>query len=348
MLDKSISLLKDNGYLAIVLPDAVFSAKGTYAEYRDALLKNVLIKAVFELPPVTFAQAGTRTNTCVLYAKKEKVKEHSIFMSICNDVGYIVKERGGAPVKIKSGKNEMEEISELIIHSGLCNGIVNESPSVTLISSKDLIENSLNPTFYAADRLKTIKKLASINGEDLKVRPLSELADFVTKTRKGKMVSDEIKHISVLHINADTTISFKEVMEFNPVCKGRECHEGDVIFSKINPRIQRMAVIPKSDYQLVCSNEFEILRPKEGVDPYVLCHLLRTEMVKNQIVNLTSGTSSSHNRIKTEQLMEIELPIRTDAEFYKNSAKELKEATEAIYKSERIIENALNRFDLVE
>ena len=29
MLDKSIALLKENGYLAIVLPDSVFASKGT-------------------------------------------------------------------------------------------------------------------------------------------------------------------------------------------------------------------------------------------------------------------------------------------------------------------------------
>lgn len=72
MLDKSIALLKENGYLAIVLPDSVFASKGTNSLYRDAILQQVYIRGVIELPSVTFAQAGTRTNTCILYLQKKK------------------------------------------------------------------------------------------------------------------------------------------------------------------------------------------------------------------------------------------------------------------------------------
>ena len=94
MLDKSIALLKENGYLAIVLPDSVFASKGTNSLYRDALLKHVYIRGVIELPSVTFAQAGTRTNTCILYLQKKKaVNEDRIFMALCEDLGYIVKEK---------------------------------------------------------------------------------------------------------------------------------------------------------------------------------------------------------------------------------------------------------------
>ena len=339
MLDKSIALLCDEGYLAIVLPDAVFSAKGLYSEYRDMLLSHVMIKGVYELPPVTFAQAGTRTNTCVLYLKKKKVKQQCMYMSICDDVGYAVKERGGAPIKVKSGKNEMIEIATSIISNKDCLKIVSNRPSVTYISEKDLIENSLNPTFYAAERLGIVEKLASLDSQC--IYKLADVAEFVTKTRKSMMVSDKVKHISVLHINPNTTISFTDVENFNPICKGRECFEGDVIFSKINPRIPRMAVIPKTKYKLVCSNEFEILRAKEGIDPYILCHLLRTRIVNSQIVNLTSGTSSSHNRIKTEQLADIRLPLKLEEHNIKIIGQKLKASTEKIYLAENNMQKEL-------
>ena len=341
MLDKSISLLCDDGYLAIVLPDSVFSAKGIYAEYRNALLEKVSIKGVYELPSVTFAQAGTRTNTCVLYLKKTKTDNQKIYMAICNNVGYSVKERGGVPVKIESGKNEMLEIANAIVRKKYDNHILSTKPSVTCIEKNDLIDNSLNPTFYAAKRLKIIKKMESMKSENVKICKLSEIAEFVTKDRKNKKVSENVKHISVLHINPNTTISFSDVEKFNPICKGRECYEGDVIFSKINPRISRMAVIPKTKYKLVCSNEFEILRPKNGLNPYTLCHILRTDIVKNQIINLTSGTSSSHNRIKTDQLKNIQISIKTENDTIEKLGENLKKYTEMIYESEKAMKDAL-------
>ena len=154
------------------------------------------------------------------------------------------------------------------------------------------------------------------------------------------MVSEKIRHISVLHINADCTINFEEVEKFEPISKGRICQDGDIIFSKLNPRIPRMAVVPSRPYNTVCSNEFEIMRAKQGVDAYTLCFLLRTENVRNQIENLTSGTSSSHSRIKQEQLAEIMIPIprsKKKKEEYRKANAIIKEAVEQIYSAENSI-----------
>lgn len=69
-----------------------------------------------------------------------------------------------------------------------------------------------------------------------------------------------------------------------------------------------MTVVPKFNKELVCSNEFEILQPIADVGAYAICFLLKTSYVAKQIENLTSGTSSSHSRIKREQLADILIP----------------------------------------
>jgi len=45
--------------------------------------------------------------------------------------------------------------------------------------------------------------------------------------------------------------------------------------------------------------------------------MLKTSYVSKQIENLTSGTSSSHSRIKREQLAKIKVPYPTSAEAKK-------------------------------
>lgn len=69
-----------------------------------------------------------------------------------------------------------------------------------------------------------------------------------------------------------------------------------------------MTVVPQFDKDLVCSNEFEIFQPSSDVGAYAICFLLKTSYVAKQIENLTSGTSSSHSRIKREQLLDIKVP----------------------------------------
>lgn len=351
MLDKCIDMLKDGGYLAIVLPDSVFAAKGLNSLYRDMILKGTEVKGIIELPSVTFAQAGTRTNTCILYLRKCLVDKNSnMFMAECKDLGYIVKEKMGVPVKISKGHNEMLDISCSLLKCREGKRIISKSPSITIVSEEDLAGNVLKPSFYAAERFVTVDALSNSLLDGYEIKKLSEIADFVTTARKGYMVSEEIKHISVLHINPDCTINFSEVEKFVPVSKGRSCEAGDLIFSKINPRIPRMAVVPEKEYRLVCSNEFEILKPKNGINVYTLCFLLRTDNVKVQIESMTSGTSSSHSRIKREQLGEILVPVpvgEKENSVIEKMGTELKNAIQDIYTAESIIKKQLEQLESV-
>jgi hypothetical protein len=63
------------------------------------------------------------------------------------------------------------------------------------------------------------------------------------------------------------------------------------------------------------------MRPKQSVEPYLIAYLLLSHAVQAQIQSLTSGTSASHNRVKTRDLAQVSLPVpRAGSE----SAKRLK------------------------
>lgn len=340
MLDKCINMLKDDGYLAMVLPDSVFSSKGINEVYRENILNYIEVRGVIELPDVTFAQAGTRAKTSILYLKKGCVKTNNIFMANCDDLGYIVKEKVGVPVKISKGKNKMPIIADKIINNEKSESIISKNPSITIVSEDQLIGNILKPSFYSAKWFESIDSIKNMDKNGFHTKRLADVVDFVTSERELYNVSTNVRHISVLHINSDCTINFREVEKYNPISKGRRCEEGDLIFSKINPRISRNAIVPKRTYELVCSNEFEIMRPKEGVDIYTLCFILQTKCVISQIENLTSGTSSSHCRIKREQLENIIIPFPVETEMiekFNKINKKLKQTINLRYKADKIM-----------
>ncbi|WP_216635055.1 N-6 DNA methylase [Bacillus paranthracis] len=353
MLDRSLKLLEPNGRMVIILPDSVVSAKGIYSKFREELLKTCTIKSIIELPSITFAQAGTRTKTVIIYLQKKEVDltvENSMFMSVCNDIGFDVKERKGVPVKIEKGVNEMESIADSYIRNREKlyldqSDIINVAPSCTKIINDDVIDDFLTPSFYSAVRLEILLLLKGFDNNKFDLVSLEDIAELDSKNRKRKklLVSEDVKHISLLHINKDNTIDFKEVEEFNPVSKGVQCFENEVLFAKLNPRIPRITVIPEYHKDLVCSNEFEILVPKNGISPYLLTVILDSDIVKKQIQSLTAGTSSSHNRIKQEQLREITIPIpKKESELYEvilNIGEETEEAIKLKYEAEYRLNN---------
>ena len=209
-----------------------------------------------------------------------------------------------------------------------------------MMNRADYVGNCLKPSFYAASRYKTIQSLKTSTGNGFILKRLGEVVEFVATGRKSHAVSDTIQHISVLHVNADCTIAFEEVAKFKPVSKGRECRTGELLFSKINPQIPRMAVIPDWNTSLICSNEFEIMKSAGIIGMYALCFLLKTEAVRNQITNLTSGTSSSHSRIKREQLADILIPIPANEDAKARIAqidRELQTAIQSIYAAKSTI-----------
>ena len=351
MLLKCLSLLKANGKLAIVLPDSVFSAKGLNAHVRNLILSHYRVNAVIEMPAVTFAQAGTRTKTSILYLTKcVPPKDYKIIMATCSDIGYTVKERMGVPVKITSGTNEMYEIARVYTESGFDEQIISHTPSVTWVKKSDLIDEIINPSFYSADRLQTLSELETRNIEGYELRTLSEIVKCVTLGRKNKNTSDSVKHISVLHINPDCTIDFQQVLTYAPISKGRICSKGDILFSKINPRIPRMTVVPEFDKDLVCSNEFEIFQTSADIGAYAICFLLKTSYVAKQIEHLTSGTSSSHSRIKREQLMDIKIPYPV-SKAAKREIKEIdiliKRSFEEKYIADAVLREQLNKLEQI-
>jgi hypothetical protein len=114
--------------------------------------------------------------------------------------------------------------------------------------------------------------------------------------------------ISVLHLISEGVVDFDGIMTYAPVTPGFPVYPGEVILSKINPRIPRSIVVPDLGRPLLCSTEFEIFQPTDGVSPYALVYLLLHPYVQQQVRSLTAGTSASHSRVKSERLYELEMP----------------------------------------
>lgn len=324
-VDRCISLLKPNGKLLAILPDSVISSAGLNSTLRQRLIntKAINIRGIIELPSVTFAQAGTRTKTSILYLEKvaEVGKKHYVFVAQSEQIGFEVSTKKGATVKVETGENDLLKIFETYKNNNYSlnsieQKVLNESPSCVLVKSELLHQKSWTPSHYNARKLTAVKKFKKSGGE-VELVKLKEIVDFMTNARKKEYIPNDSKCISILHILNDDNLNYEELLTYNPKYQGTVCKPGDLLFSKINPRILRVLVVPDLGLNLTCSSEFEIINSTINITNYGIKLLLMLPSVQTQINYLTSGTSSSHNRIKSIHLGDVLIPIpRKDTNLY--------------------------------
>jgi hypothetical protein len=99
----------------------------------------------------------------------------------------------------------------------------------------------------------------------------------------------------------------------------------------------RVSIVPSLPYSTGCSTEFAVLRSKCDLSEWELLLLLRSDVVQQQIQTLTSGTSSSHNRIKSRDLGAVNVPVpkprSKGAKALRKNAEQLEAATIEYYKA---------------
>ena len=337
-IDRNLSLLKHGGKLLIIVPDSVISAKGIPALLRQQLRSVATIKAIIELPSITFAQAGTRTKTCILYIEKGiKPSNDCVFVAKSESIGFDVSSRKGVQVKVANENNDLPII--LKAYNRYANKhkpmqVFSNNPSCVSIDYNEFINNSWTPSHYSASRFKSLAEIESSSQTD--AVPLSQLVDFESKKRKNEGYTKDCYFVSVLHVIGEGMLDITGIKNHQPKTPGTRVFPDEILFSKINPRIPRVFVMPDWKRKILCSSEFEVMKAKKGIDPYLITFLLLSEAVQTQIINLTSGTSASHNRIKTNELSNVMLPTpKAGSEYEKklhSAIKEYRQVMESLYK----------------
>ena len=182
-IDRSMRLLRDGGLLLIVVPDSVISAKGILAILRRYLAGTATLRAVIELPSVTFAQAGTRTKTAILYLQKGRSKTtmHP-FLAVSKDLG--LSSRKGVQIKVSEGENELP-----LVKNAYCAKtrrtltrkvhILRTYPSCVIVPESDVLRGSWTPSHHSAARLEMIQTVSE--SREFESVSLAELVDFCSR-----------------------------------------------------------------------------------------------------------------------------------------------------------------------
>lgn len=90
-----------------------------------------------------------------------------------------------------------------------------------------------------------------------------------------------------------------------------QVEEHSILVSKLNPRIPRVWTIIKPSKNSICSTEFQVLKPIDDIFfPFVNC-LCLSEGYVNSIQSKVTGTSSSHQRVNPNDIINYEMTLPT-------------------------------------
>jgi len=323
-VEKSLSLLKPNHDLYIVLPEGLLNLK-TYKFFRTWLLGKAYIVCSISLPEGAFIPFGKSVSkTCILGLRKKDESgiappEH-VFLGKAVEIGY---ETGKNTYK-PNHKNDLgyfnlasKEIFDGIKYTdslGECGWIKQDAITdyrfdasylLNIIDREQLKQNFNN--FVLLRDVCLIDNKAEILKSDteyayLEVPDISPETGLISNIRKMK--------------GKDITAPSLYVFE-----------KGDILFTRINPRKSRITIAPPIDITGVVSKEVYRIKLRKNnpyikeEHKYVLVPLLQSQHVRNQIVRLSNGSSSSRARVQEDDLLDnVFIPLPDEETQKKLSA----------------------------
>lgn len=86
-----------------------------------------------------------------------------------------------------------------------------------------------------------------------------------------------------------------------------------ILISKLNPRFPRVWAIPSSiDKDSICSTEFQVISPINLRYYGFIYSLLKSRRMVDELIGAASGTSSSHQRVKPEDILNIRFKMPSE------------------------------------
>ena len=247
-----------------------------------------------------YAISKNKSNKAWVYAQ-------FVFFGKASEIGY---EQGKRSYK-QTEKNDLQEFEYMTDE-------VFEGIKVTSNDGEcGWIEHNLI-TNYRIDANYLLNKIDKKKLEELykEVIPLAEVCSVVNES---------------VSVRANTIYNYLEVLDISPQTgsitnvrkvSGKEIGDsfhlfygGDILFTRINPRINRVAIAPPvKPFGIMSKEIYRILYKKNKYiseeNRYVICAILQNEWVIKQIIRLSTGSSSSRARVQVEDLLnDVYIPV---------------------------------------
>lgn len=331
--ERDLQLLKDGGYLGIILPETYFHAPSKKS-FRDFFKKHN-VKWIIDLPHNTF-RPHNNAKCIVIILQKNRPQQNSINMAVAEYIGH---DHNGKPIFYKNkitneNTNVILDDIPIIIEEIIKKRNKTFKPNPDKkeytfeISADEVFKRDIFvPRYYWKSKLEEIELNAA--EQDIKLISIQQLLDEqVIKCFDGNGSPNaefkglgeipyiRVKDIVQWQIYKDPTALIPE-SEFNRLYKeNKKLKEKDILYVRRGSyRIGSVAMVSPYDLKCILTREIKVIRlieenNKYGLTPeyllYALSHKLVVEQAKNKIFIDTTLPNIA------ERWTEIKIPIFND------------------------------------
>ena len=319
---------KKGGEIYIILPEGLLNLP-SYLKFREWLLEKCFLTMVVSLPEGAFIPFGKSVSkTTILGLRKKNQtcnnKPEYVFLANAKEIGYEVgkndykiKEKNDLPIFLTESKSYFKNI-RVTENGGEYSWIKQEDITTYRIDSNYLLNTidleNLRQKFPNLIRLDKVCKFIHQNyvpKENLYYNYL-EIPDVSPQTG----VVSNIRYLK----GSDIGDSFYMA------------HGGDLAYCRINPRKNRVFILPETLKDVLVSKEayiLELLKNSEIKSKFVLLAILQSDYVKSQLVRLSTGSSSSRARVQENDFLKaVFIPVPDD-----KTQNEIDKKVKRIYKN---------------
>lgn len=207
-------------------------------------------------------------------------------------------------------------------------------PVVALVSPVRLV-GAIGAQFFTPRRAKAI---LVIEQSGLGAKRLSALADRFTK----RMSADEVQARGLSYVGLAQVDSFTGFVstardDEQPSSSSASFGARDILFSKLRPYLNKVAICPEHLEEAAGSTELVTYRAKPDVDPYYVFFVLKSPLVLNQVIDITSG--STHPRVDPDLIDDVLVPL-AEAAVQKRIGRLARAALELMRRATLLVEEA--------
>ena len=336
-IERCWKLLKPGGRVAIVLDEGVLNLSQS-EDVRKFLLDHFTIDAIVSLPEVTFMPYAN-VNTSILFMQKTKSPvNQEVFFGRARKVGR--RANGDEDIKYYIDGNFSTRSDLPDILNGWLAGSKGSQKGAELYHWTNLYQNfecakdslRLDYRFHHPSREESISRLKSTKWP---LKPISELCieRNVSYIPAKELNDSTILYTGLAHIEPLTGLVHQVPTLANSLKSAVKQYEPmDIVFAKMRPSLRKVALMNFEEGGYV-SSECVVLQARQGsnqaylLDPFLLCIVLRSDLVFGQITHLIAGIGRP--RLNLKDLRTVCIPV-PPAEIQRDIRIEYEKAAEKI------------------